>query len=748
MPHSSLLPEENPHDEIPETSPVGRRVLLAGALSVTASGLLIGAVPQAAAARSFEPVDADGPQALLGRRWVHLKLDENGRGAPVRVPLRVSGSARAEAAEIRVTSTTGLTRIGTERDKPEDGGVTLRATPGSPTELWVTPHKLGSPGVPADRLEIRTRQATTMVDVWIEPAGGRWLGAARDHQLLDLEIVAVHAALVREGDGVEVIMWSPSREMDAAGNPIPHPDRPDKWVWKPFHMGALEARALDIDTLKTRKRPMTGDDLTPKNIFCGGHAHLPDGRLLVAGGHVDPSHQGLEDGQGVHLYDANGANGWSKGPQMGVNRWYPTVTTMPDGRMLIAGGNRTNPARRKSKDNARDGYWNSFNNNYQVYDPASGSLTPLAQANELIDPTLLKQDERLATYPNIFVLPGRTTASLPVVAVVESNRAWLYQYDETMDDTVLVPERVVYPMRGKGSRSYPTYGSNVLLPLRPGAPRHRILVVGGQHEEQTDHRLLTFEQKSTATAEVLDIDVHQPLGRQKGWRRVGGMSHPRQLCDSTLMADGTVLVSGGSEEGWGDMNRLPVLDSEIFDPDTETFRPAASALTERRYHSTALLQPDGTVLKAGSTGGFAGDPDTGESLVDEHTTAERYYPPYLWRGPRPTITAVADADTPWFTLGYNQTIGLQVRGPGLDARSRVALIRFGSTTHGNNMDQRYVWLRTLAQDPDAYERWTIQFRTPETPAVAPLGNYMLVVVDSNGVPSPARFVQLAHGGTQ
>lgn len=47
---------------------------------------------------------------------------------------------------------------------------------------------------------------------------------------------------------------------------------------------------------------------------------LPGGGLLVAGGHVDPGHQSLEDGQGVHVYDAKGANGWSEAPQMDVNR--------------------------------------------------------------------------------------------------------------------------------------------------------------------------------------------------------------------------------------------------------------------------------------------------------------------------------------------------------------------------------------------------------------------------------------------
>ncbi|MEG3626598.1 galactose oxidase-like domain-containing protein [Streptomyces poriticola] len=736
---------------------MGRRALLAGALSATTSGLLLGTAPRASAAGPLEPLDIAGPDILNGRRWIHLKLDENGRGAPVRVPLRIPAPAgpadqadradRAGATEIRVTSTTGHTRIGTAPDEAANSTVTLRAAGTGTSDLWVTPRRLGSPGVPADRLEIRTLRATTMVDVWIEPAGGRWFGADRDLQPLDLEIVAVHAALVRKGDGAEVVMWSPSRDMDGDGNPIPNPDRPGKWLWQSFHMGALEARALDLDTLKTRKRLMTGG-VEPKNIFCGGQAHLPDGRLLVAGGHLDPSRPGLDDSKGLHLYDADAANGWSKVPvSMDLHRWYPTVATMPDGRMLIAGGSTTVPERKPSKDSGPDGYWNRINNNYQVYNPADGTLTPLSEAEPLINHALLSSQDRLATYPNLFVLPGKTATSLPLVAMVESNRAWLYQYDETMD-APLVMAPAVYTMRGKGSRSYPTYGSNVLLPLRPGAPRHRILAVGGQHEDQVNHRDLTFEQKATATAEILDVDVHQPLNRQKGWRRVGGMTHPRVLCDSTLMADGTVLVSGGSEQGWGDMNKVPVLASEIFDPATETFRPAASALTDRRYHSTALLQPDGTVLKAGSTGGFSLDPDTEESLFDEHTTAERYYPPYLWRGPRPAITAVAGADTPWTTLDYDTEVGLQARGAGLDAQSRVALIRFGATTHGNNMDQRYVWLRTTAQESTAYERWTIQIRTPESSAVAPPGSYMLVVVDTSGIPSPARFVTLSRGGTE
>ena len=45
------------------------------------------------------------------------------------------------------------------------------------------------------------------------------------------------------------------------------------------------------------------DGTTNANLFCSGHAFLPDGRLLVAGGHLADSH-GLNQ---ATIYDS-GAN--------------------------------------------------------------------------------------------------------------------------------------------------------------------------------------------------------------------------------------------------------------------------------------------------------------------------------------------------------------------------------------------------------------------------------------------------------
>jgi galactose oxidase len=109
-------------------------------------------------------------------------------------------------------------------------------------------------------------------------------------------IVAVHLHLLPNG---RVLSWG-------------HLGEPE--VWDPE---SGEFRAVPSSTM----------------IFCSGHAFLPDGRLLVTGGHLDDK-RGLRD---ANIFDGS-AEAWIAVQPMSRARWYPTSTTLADGEILTLGG--------------------------------------------------------------------------------------------------------------------------------------------------------------------------------------------------------------------------------------------------------------------------------------------------------------------------------------------------------------------------------------------------------------------------
>jgi hypothetical protein len=71
------------------------------------------------------------------------------------------------------------------------------------------------------------------------------------------------------------------------------------------------------------------------DVFCGGHAFLPDGKLLVAGGHNGSDNVGTTT---TNLFDFN-SNSWTLSTfTMNQGRWYPTVTTLGNGELAVVSG--------------------------------------------------------------------------------------------------------------------------------------------------------------------------------------------------------------------------------------------------------------------------------------------------------------------------------------------------------------------------------------------------------------------------
>ena len=69
-------------------------------------------------------------------------------------------------------------------------------------------------------------------------------------------------------------------------------------------------------------------------LFCSGHTLMADGRVMVSGGH-------FADDRGLrvtNIFDPV-TQTWATGlPKMAQGRWYPTVTTLADGRLVTVAG--------------------------------------------------------------------------------------------------------------------------------------------------------------------------------------------------------------------------------------------------------------------------------------------------------------------------------------------------------------------------------------------------------------------------
>jgi hypothetical protein len=120
------------------------------------------------------------------------------------------------------------------------------------------------------------------------------------------------------------------------------------------------------------------------DMFCAGHITLPDGRTLSAGGHI-ADHVGLPAGSIFNPV----SNQWTSTPNMSYGRWYPTLTALPDGRVLALSG-ETNCA-------------GCYAQIPEAYDPVANTWTPLSNA-----------PLSLPYYPHVFVLPdGRIVVTGP-----------------------------------------------------------------------------------------------------------------------------------------------------------------------------------------------------------------------------------------------------------------------------------------------------------------------------------------------
>ena len=132
----------------------------------------------------------------------------------------------------------------------------------------------------------------------------------------------------------------------------------------------------------------------------------------------------------------------------------------------------------------------------------------------------------------------------------------------------------------------------------------------------------------------------------------------------------------------------------------------------------------------------AGSNPAFDGVYEKHM--EIYQPPYLFNSggglaARPTITSV-QASVSW---GNSFT----VTTPDAATIASVVMIKTGSPTHAFDMDQRMVGLNFTVGSG------ALTATAPPNQNIAPPGHYMLFLVNSSGVPSVAKMVQVIGSTT-
>lgn len=88
-------------------------------------------------------------------------------------------------------------------------------------------------------------------------------------------------------------------------------------------------------------------------LFCAGHTFLADGRLLVAGGHVEA----LGDDNGIKDASIFDGTSWQVTGSMAYPRWYPTLVTLENGDVVALSGNQLPGIRAAVPERYSGGRW-------------------------------------------------------------------------------------------------------------------------------------------------------------------------------------------------------------------------------------------------------------------------------------------------------------------------------------------------------------------------------------------------------
>lgn len=503
--------------------------------------------------------------------------------------------------------------------------------------------------------------------------------------------VPIHVVLLRDGS---LLVWN--RLRGSHQNPTEH-----------FAVLRITSSgSYNYDTVTRITVPRLSEE---GDLLCAGHNLLESGDVLIAGGHAGDD-EGIKDllkytpGDSalVHLgvMDTDGG------------RWYPSIQRLPDGRIMILAGTDKRVLGRQAP------FLEPYPTLFLDGNLGDGHKLP---GDLNFYQSLLGAQSTWIYYPFLFTDPddGNSLYVGPRTGS-ETSGVFLKLNLATLGWSALLSS---YPV----DNCFEWYPSGT---MDDGVVLKCAGSIAGHENEAVAHSLyidLLGQRTWTAAGENDEEEA-------------GRMLYPRKNHGLIVLPDGKFVVFGGNQQYESDPvdqenhTELDRCQPEVWDPASPTAPwqlwnwPSLEAdRIQRAYHSIYLLLPNAKVLVAGGEG----------DVQASGRVIQVFSPPYGgdddWEADRPTLSS-APAN-----IDYDATFEVSATPAEGRTISKMWLTPLGSMTHAFNQAQGSMTLTKSGTSG------TITVTAPASAKLAAPGCYMLFAVDSEGVPSIARFVKLGDG---
>ncbi|MFJ2649669.1 galactose oxidase-like domain-containing protein [Streptomyces sp. NPDC087420] len=360
-------------------------------------------------------------------------------------------------------------------------------------------------------------------------------------------------------------------------------------------------------------------------------------------------------------------------------RWYPTLVTLDDGKVLAVSG--------------LDDVGAVLTGDNEIYDPATKKWSK--------GPT-----RYFPTYPALFLTKGGK------LFYSGSNAGYGPAGKGRQPGVWDVKKNTFARVNGLTDVDQTETSASLML---PPAQDQKVMILGGGGVGESS--------LATSRTAIVDLKRDNP-----GFEKGPSLPQGTRYLSSVLMPDDSVFTTGGSSDYRG-RSASDIHKAQFYDPPRNAFRRAADPTVGRNYHSEALLLPDGRVVTFGSDPLFDDEDNTKLGTFEQRV--EIYTPPYLHGG--------GDKNRPVLGKGPAALVaGGRATFPTADADriAKARLMRPSAVTHTTDVEQRSIAL-TLTKGAGE-----VTVEVPKDPTLVPPGWYMLFVTDADGVPSEAKWLKV------